>query len=69
MPPLRRCHYRDLLTRLTEISLTMCSAADRIRLSIPTSAFSRALAEKGIFEGKHKSKRTSKENEHLLCTQ
>lgn len=65
IPSLRQCHYHDLLTSLTEISLTMHSTADRIMLSRPTSAFSRALAEKGRFEGKQKSKRIPKENESL----
>lgn len=49
---LRQCHYHDLLTSLIEISLTMHSTADRIIVSKPASAFSRALAEKGRFEGK-----------------
>jgi len=64
-PSLRQCHYHDLLTSLTEISLMTHSAADRIMLSWPTSAFSRALAEKGRFEDKQKSKRMPKEKESL----
>lgn len=69
VPSLGLCHYHELLTSLIEISLTMHSAANRIMLSRPTSAFSRALAEKGRFEGKQKSKRMPKENESLLTIQ